>query len=509
MIAGAVLIVAIARATWVFGWTIWAEAIFPSYGYGDPAIFMAMGRALLNGLTPYVDLFETKPPAIFFVTALSLWYDGDITLARMSQTLVLFLIPLTIVTPVFLTRERFKEHRFMVLGIALLFGMILGKFTSDIAGRLYSESFGVLFALVFVVTLAVKRERVRSISTTVFLCIGIGGAIAFKEAFLFSCLACALCYCEDGRSLWHGFGKPLVIAAIVGMVILGITGMLVPYLTEYLPYMLLEHGAYNLKTHSGSALPLWQSGFAVHRMLGFLWSANKWLMILIIFLWAGFGAKENSHSPIRRVVRLLLIVFFAVFSAQVGGSSGHQQAVAIPVFGALFLSLLPTLVHSKGTAIRIIGVCIFAALIVTPFAFHTNAEGWLAKEREKERVIKTTAATIDTVLERCGVDRYLAMSVTDQFYAYTRHSPLSTGLLAEAINRKKSVPIFRTAMTKSFQEAQILVAKQDDEVSVEIAEYLVDKFTPKPPPCAGSYELPEHLAFAFRKETIWPTPSDL
>lgn len=32
----------------------------------DGAIYYAMGRGIVNGLTPYIDLFETKPPGIFF-----------------------------------------------------------------------------------------------------------------------------------------------------------------------------------------------------------------------------------------------------------------------------------------------------------------------------------------------------------------------------------------------------------------------------------------------------------
>src|SRR2546422_741744 len=39
----------------------------------DAYLYFTVGRGILNGLLPYKDLFETKPPGMFLLSALSLW----------------------------------------------------------------------------------------------------------------------------------------------------------------------------------------------------------------------------------------------------------------------------------------------------------------------------------------------------------------------------------------------------------------------------------------------------
>ena len=57
-------------------------------------IFFSMGRAILNGLTPYEDIFETKPPGMFVMAALSLGIFRSTILANILQTLLLILPPI-------------------------------------------------------------------------------------------------------------------------------------------------------------------------------------------------------------------------------------------------------------------------------------------------------------------------------------------------------------------------------------------------------------------------------
>src|SRR4051794_25138269 len=45
--------------------------------HGDSAIYFTIGRGIVHGLVPYRDLFETKPPGVFLLAALSLLISGD------------------------------------------------------------------------------------------------------------------------------------------------------------------------------------------------------------------------------------------------------------------------------------------------------------------------------------------------------------------------------------------------------------------------------------------------
>jgi hypothetical protein len=42
----------------------------------DYLLYTVVGRGILNGLTPYIDLFESKPPGMFLLAAVSLLVSG-------------------------------------------------------------------------------------------------------------------------------------------------------------------------------------------------------------------------------------------------------------------------------------------------------------------------------------------------------------------------------------------------------------------------------------------------
>ena len=56
---------------------------------GDLNLYFSVGRGLLNHLQPYADLFEDKPPGIFFLSALSLALTGDNKLYSLCSMLSL------------------------------------------------------------------------------------------------------------------------------------------------------------------------------------------------------------------------------------------------------------------------------------------------------------------------------------------------------------------------------------------------------------------------------------
>ena len=66
---------------------------------GDGLIFTIIGRGMLNGLTLYIDLFETKPPGVFLLMALSLLMTGGERLASLIDVagfIAMALIPMAV-----------------------------------------------------------------------------------------------------------------------------------------------------------------------------------------------------------------------------------------------------------------------------------------------------------------------------------------------------------------------------------------------------------------------------
>lgn len=62
---------------------------YPFWFYGDAGVFQQMGLCILNGGTPYVDLFDHKGPILFFIQALGLWINREWGLLIL-QTINLF-----------------------------------------------------------------------------------------------------------------------------------------------------------------------------------------------------------------------------------------------------------------------------------------------------------------------------------------------------------------------------------------------------------------------------------
>lgn len=69
--------------------------LFQTYG-GDSAIFVTLGRSLLSGKVPYVDIFDHKGPMIFFINAFPQLFSRTVT-AVWVQEVVLFFLSLLLI----------------------------------------------------------------------------------------------------------------------------------------------------------------------------------------------------------------------------------------------------------------------------------------------------------------------------------------------------------------------------------------------------------------------------
>lgn len=62
-----------------------------AYPNGDSAVFLTIGRGILEGKVPYVDLFDHKGPALFFVEAFTQWLHRGMFTVWLLEVLCLFL----------------------------------------------------------------------------------------------------------------------------------------------------------------------------------------------------------------------------------------------------------------------------------------------------------------------------------------------------------------------------------------------------------------------------------
>ncbi|PIV07387.1 hypothetical protein COS53_02565, partial [Candidatus Shapirobacteria bacterium CG03_land_8_20_14_0_80_35_14] len=46
-------------------------SLFEPYWYGDEGVYLALGQGIRHGLTLYSQIYDNKPPAIYYLAALT------------------------------------------------------------------------------------------------------------------------------------------------------------------------------------------------------------------------------------------------------------------------------------------------------------------------------------------------------------------------------------------------------------------------------------------------------
>lgn len=202
----------------------------------DALIYLTIGRGILNGLLPYKDLFESKPPGIFYLSALSQFLTGGVAISRAWEIATLAFIPVICVNAAWKYRSEYSENATPVV-MALLFGTLLTLQSQQLAGGLQSEIIGLLPAVLYAasVVLFAERQSLRwlLLRSTFLLC-----AIGIREPYLLGLLSTGLLASRTWRDLRHLFLYPLFLGGSIGVLLLVVGGFFVPYLIEYLPAMI-------------------------------------------------------------------------------------------------------------------------------------------------------------------------------------------------------------------------------------------------------------------------------
>lgn len=272
----------------------------------DAGLYLAVGRGILNGLVPYRDLFETKPPGMFLLGALSLWVGGDERLALVLQAIVLVAIPLGLVAIAWHDGKGNGWFRRAVgCLLAFLFAVGLVLYVGERAGHIQTESFGAFFAMLYLLVIGWNKDSMGwariAVASVCLLC-----SLGLKEPFLFSIAAAALLMNEDWRSFVRAFGMPLLLAAGGGVLILALLGYLGPYVHIYLPRILgdrlpAQQAIAVAGTTSGTlsaTLPLWLRGLRISKLYIDLW----WFAPLPLFgyviacLWAAIPVWKHPAA---------------------------------------------------------------------------------------------------------------------------------------------------------------------------------------------------------------------
>lgn len=328
----------------------------------DSQLYFTVARGVLNGLTPYKDLFESKPPGMFLLAIVSLLLGGSEFLLLIAQIDILLLIPGLLGW--FAWQKAQEENlppirRMLVTALAVVLGIFLSLYLEERAGGIQTESFGSFASLLYMLCFLrfgdrLQRGRIVLLSVLLLLTIGL------KEPFLLAILSCVLLLVSSRKQFLLGLLLPLGIAAGAGLLILLLTGWLMPYFTVYIPSMLGGRVSANLLE------PLWLRGFMMGRVFSNLTTyytapllgytlASLWVLVPVMRT-RELSPLKTGLTAVTSLVSYYIMTFGSLFVIRTLaiGQGMEVRPDFIPVsdflFGLLFLGwvgLLYAMVRSK------------------------------------------------------------------------------------------------------------------------------------------------------------------
>jgi len=299
---------------------------------GDEPLYFAMGRGLLNGLHFYIDLFETKPPMVFWLAALSLLTTGGDSLYRFVQAAGLTAIPIALFAfTIQVNRPYPLLVRLLTGGAALLFGATIASFAVTRSVGYQTEGFGIVpssFALLlFAWKPESRRLRLWRIGA-IALCLCL--AVLIKEPFALAILG-GFVLLASSKSDWTDALKAAVIGGLLWLFVLVVTGVAHGYFAVYLPEMFSGRVTQNVIYHYYAADRI----FVVHSPL--------WMRGLnIIRLFQDMMSSPYRVVPLFPFLALALGVLFLTHQASIGDDDRHWGWFALGVATMAFVASSPT-----------------------------------------------------------------------------------------------------------------------------------------------------------------------
>ena len=469
-------------------WKLWHRLLFEISGpfNSDSPLYWAVGKGILNGLVPYRDLFETKPPGIFLISAFSYWVTGGPSIGYAVQTLTILGFPLLLLSFVLRKDNKAGKMRTVILvALSLVFGILFSLFAAQLSGTYQVESIGAFFGALYIWILVMSPQRFSG-SRTLLAAACILFAIGLKEPFLLTVAAACLLVIRSWEDFIRRFLIPLGIAAVAGFIIMLLLGYLGPYIRIYLPEMLGRH------IHMSNSSFL-ERGFHVHRIWVEMERYSVFLSWSLVTLLASYVvARSHGRANLKHVCSVIFMSAIALYlltlAVGMGGQfAGHHFVFALPVFFALFVAFVQ---HAKcdwgsvpiNIIVTVLTICGALSLLMLPLQSN-DMTGYRAEIQQQQKL----ASAIDDVLDRCEEERYLFLGMNGLHpFAYTEHSPLGPTFFQYDYLLGNNRKHFRDSFLKNLDKANVVVIHSFalNEVRDLTINHLDQNFTDRPWPCA-------------------------
>lgn len=476
----------------------------------DCEMFWTVGQGILNGLVPYKDLFETKPPGIFLLSSFSLLLTNSRMLGGIAVALATTL--LACIPPCYayaICRKQTLPYKVAALSLSILFGVMMVFYIERSSFNYMPEQFGAFFSALYVLTIALllqkKDERAWYLRTFAGgTCLFLAGFM--KEPFVLSAIAAGLFLSHSIQDVTRNILMPLLFSGTQFLIALLGLRVVVPYFTIYLTTIM------GLRVDSAS--PLWLRGIhptiykeMVHNMASY----SPYVVAVIGVLFAVLVVR-SAHVSLRKkrsivpITLVLLGVYSIAVAISTGGSMIYSQhfLFAIPAYIAVFCIALRYIVehsHMRHVKVLTIGIGLLLVLVTTSLP-NTPFTAWASESRAERSGAAVAAKQLDALLDRCNLDRYLYVGpVGRKLYGSTTHSPLGPLFSQHQFYFDGEDAYWEDAFIASMKQAHIVVYdwKNTPLVVRNIVDpYLMKYFTKIPWHCVGKYPVETEEIIYYR-----------
>lgn len=260
--------------------------------FDDEILYTAMGRGILNGLHMWKDLFETKPPVIFWISGFSIFVTGSDRLYRILMLSGLFGMTATLGLLPFFIRSTFcRSLRSLYAAIGVLIGSILSIYVLIRGNGFQTETFGVLPSAIAIIAFLKAKEDDRRLVYEIIAGLCFGFLSLLKEPFTITFVLALLLLTHNRKDL-YSLIRIILIGGIAALVTLLCAGLFSDYFSIYLPEMLggrvpsrlMYHDYRDDTFHFASASPFLR-GLYVRQLLDlFLRGGQYWGLGIAIAL---------------------------------------------------------------------------------------------------------------------------------------------------------------------------------------------------------------------------------
>ncbi|MBQ9113483.1 MAG: hypothetical protein IJY05_00995 [Clostridia bacterium] len=491
----------------------------------DTTIYYAIGKGMSHGLKPYVDMFETKPPMIFFLASISYSLTGDYYLCNF---LSFFLLILTTLAPAIciatlLVKQKDKNplHWILCMLTSLAVGFLLGGYSQLRSGEVQVELFGAFFVSAYLLlarTIDSSKAKLYSpkvIFSALLLMIG----VMFKEPFFLIALAGAAIICPKGKDWLYRFLLPCAYGGALGVLLLLATGTFIPYLNAYLPHMLGNHiNIYGSPFERMKKVENLLNDMSAYSalLLGIV------LVSVLVTIVKILSEKTAENAPtyqrvlyaITKSLRIICTPFLVSFAVGLGGQYyNHHFIFALPCYLLCVILLLESLYSclcvkkpsvsalnhenanlptSNESAAFVVDGMIFLAKIGeiclgTLSLIAIMGIFLLPKPNYKHydiiltyaKTMKADAAYLDDVLDVLNEDTYQYFGFNGPIvYAYTEHDPQGPVFFQDPNNLRDTDNFFANNLKKQMETTDVYVVSyiKCGVLTDYVNEYIADNF---------------------------------